>query len=153
MADTITRDSKLDSGYKWGFETDIKSVKIPKRLNEKTIKLISKLKEEPKWMLDYRLKANRSWVKKKHPKWAKLRLPDIDFQDIVYYSAPGGQNKPKSIDELDPELIETYKKLGISLGEMGAIEGVAVDAVFDSVSIATTARTELEKQGVILCSI
>ena len=151
--ETINRESKLESGYKWGFETDIKSVKIPKGLNEKTIRLISKLKEEPKWMLDYRLKAYRSWVKKKHPKWAKLDLPKIDFQDIVYYSAPGGQNKPKSIDELDPELIETYKKLGISLGEMGAIEGVAVDAVFDSVSIATTARTELEKHGVIFCSI
>jgi Fe-S cluster assembly protein SufB len=104
-------------------------------------------------MLDYRLKAYRSWVKKKHPKWAKLRLPDIDFQDIVYYSAPGGQNKPKSIEDLDPELIETYKKLGIPLGEMGAIEGVAVDAVFDSVSVATTARAELEKHGVIFCSI
>ena len=77
MKDTITKDTKLDSGYKWGFETDIKSVKIPKGLNEKTIRTISKLKEEPKWMLDYRLKAYRSWVKKKHPKWAKLRLPDI----------------------------------------------------------------------------
>jgi len=151
--EAITKDTKLDSGYKWGFETDIKSVKIPKGLSEKTIRTISKLKEEPKWMLDYRLKAYRSWVQKKHPKWAKLRLPDIDFQDIVYYSAPGGQNKPKSIEDLDPELIETYKKLGIPLAEMGAIEGVAVDAVFDSVSIATTARAELEKHGVIFCSI
>ena len=86
MKETITRKSELDSGYKWGFETDIKSVKIPKGLSEKTIRTISKLKEEPKWMLDYRLKAYRSWVQKKHPKWAKLRLPDIDFQDIVYYS-------------------------------------------------------------------
>jgi Fe-S cluster assembly protein SufB len=149
----ITKDTELDSGYKWGFETDIKSEKIPKGLNEKTIRLISKLKEEPKWMLDYRLKAYRSWVRKKHPEWHKLNIPEIDFQDIVYYSAPGGQNKPKSIEDLDPELIETYKKLGIPLGEMGAIEGVAVDAVFDSVSVATTARAELEKHGVIFCSI
>ena len=149
----ITKDTKLESGYKWGFETDIKSEKIPKGLNEKTVRLISKLKEEPKWMLDYRLKAYRSWVRKKHPTWAKLRMPEIDFQDMVYYSAPGGQNKPKSIEDLDPEIIETYKKLGIPLAEMGAIEGVAVDAVFDSVSVATTARTELEKHGVIFCSI
>jgi Fe-S cluster assembly protein SufB len=153
MKQTVSRESKLESGYKWGFETDIKSEKIPKGLNEKTLRLISKLKEEPKWMLEYRLKAYRSWVKKKHPKWAKLRLPKIDFQDMVYYSAPGGQNKPKSIEDLDPELIETYKKLGIPLGEMGAIEGVAVDAVFDSVSVATTARAELENHGVIFCSI
>ena len=149
----ISKDSKLESGYKWGFETDIKSEKIPKGLNEKTIRLISGLKEEPKWMLDYRLKAYRSWVKKKQPTWAKLRLPEIDFQDMVYYSAPGGQNEPKSIEDLPPEIIETYKKLGIPLSEMGAIEGVAVDAVFDSVSVATTARTELEKHGVIFCSI
>ena len=151
--EAITKDTKLESGYKWGFETDIKSEKIPKGISEKTVRLISKLKEEPKWMLDYRLKAYRSWIKKKHPTWAKLRLPEIDFQDMVYYSAPGGQNKPKSIEDLDPELIETYKKLGIPLAEMGAIEGVAVDAVFDSVSIATTARAELEKHGVIFCSI
>jgi len=149
----ITRKSELDSGYKWGFETDIKSKKIPKGINTKTIRLISKLKEEPKWMLDYRLKAYKSWVRKKHPTWHKLNIPKIDFQDIVYYSAPGGQNKPKALEDLDPELIETYKKLGIPLAEMGAIEGVAVDAVFDSVSVATTARAELEKHGVIFCSI
>mgnify|MGYP000064767557 FL=1 len=149
----ITKDTKLDSGYKWGFETNIKSTKIPKGLSEKTIRLISKLKEEPKWMLDYRLKAYRSWIRMKLPTWHNLRMPNIDFQDIVYYSAPGGQNKPKSIEDLDPEIIETYKKLGIPLAEMGAIEGVAVDAVFDSVSIAVTARTELEKHGVIFCSI
>ena len=149
----ITKDSKLESGYKWGFETDIKSVKIPKGLSEKTIRTISKLKEEPKWMLDYRLKAYRSWIRMKHPTWHNLRMPKIDFQDMVYYSAPGGQNKPKSIEDLDPEIIETYKKLGIPLAEMGAIEGIAVDAVFDSVSIAVTARTELEKHGVIFCSI
>ena len=101
--EAITKDSKLESGYKWGFETDIKSVKIPKGINENTVRLISKLKEEPKWMLDYRLKAYRSWVKKKQPTWAKLRMPEIDFQDIVYYAAPGGQNKPKSIEDLDPE--------------------------------------------------
>ena len=94
---TLTRKSELESGYKWGFETDIKSVKIPKGLNEKTVRAISKLKEEPKWMLDYRLKAYRSWIRMKHPTWAHLRLPKIDFQDMVYYSAPGGQNKPKSI--------------------------------------------------------
>ena len=149
----ITRDTELESGYKWGFETDIKSVKIPKGLNEKTVRTISKLKEEPKWMLDYRLKAYRSWIKMKHPTWHNLRMPKIDFQDMVYYSAPGGQNKPKSIEDLPPEIIETYKKLGIPLSEMGAIEGVAVDAVFDSVSIAVTARAELEKHGVIFCSI
>ena len=149
----ITRDTKLESGYKWGFETNIKSEKIPKGLSEKTIRLISKLKEEPKWMLDYRLKAYRFWIRMKHPTWAHLRLPKIDFQDMVYYSAPGGQNKPKAIEDLPPEIIETYKKLGIPLSEMGAIEGVAVDAVFDSVSIAVTARTELEKHGVIFCSI
>ena len=151
--EAITRKSELESGYKWGFETDIKSVKIPKGLNEKTVRTISKLKEEPKWMLDYRLKAYRFWIRMKHPTWAHLRLPKIDFQDIVYYSAPGGQNKPKAIEDLPPEIIETYKKLGIPLSEMGAIEGVAVDAVFDSVSVATTARAELEKHGVIFCSI
>ena len=153
MTQTITKDTKLESGYKWGFETNIKSTKIPKGLSEKTIRRISKLKEEPKWMLDYRLKAYRSWIRMKLPTWHNLRMPNIDFQDIVYYSAPGGQNKPKSIEDLPPEIIETYKKLGIPLSEMGAIEGVAVDAVFDSVSIAVTARTELEKHGVIFCSI
>ena len=109
MKQTITKDTKLESGYKWGFETDIKSTKIPKGLSEKTIRLISKLKEEPKWMLEYRLKAYRSWIKMTHPTWHNLRIPKIDFQDIVYYSAPGGQNKPRSIDDLDPVLIETYK--------------------------------------------
>ena len=114
----LTRKSELDSGYKWGFETDIKSEKIPKGINEKTVRLISKLKEEPNWMLEFRLKAYWSWIRMKHPTWAKLRLPEIDFQDMVYYSAPGGQNKPKSIEDLDPKLIETYKKLGIPLAEM-----------------------------------
>ena len=88
----LTRTSELESGYKWGFETNIKSEKIPKGINTKTIRLISKLKEEPKWMLDYRLKAYRSWIRMKHPTWHNLRIPEIDFQDIVYYSAPGGQN-------------------------------------------------------------
>ena len=153
MKQAITKTSELKSGYKWGFETDIKSEKIPKGLNTKTIRLISKRKEEPKWMLDYRLKAYRSWVRKKHPEWHHLDIPEIDFQDIVYYSAPKGTEEVKTLDDLPKEILETYEKLGIPLQEVKQLEGIAVDVVFDSVSVGQAVNKALDKVGVIFCPI
>ena len=147
-------DDYADQNYKYGFETLIESERSEKGLNEDTIKFISAKKREPQWMLDWRLKSFAKWKTMQDPTWANINFPKIDYQNIYYFSAPKGfENKPKSLDEVDPKLLETYKKLGIPLAEMGAIEGVAVDAVFDSVSVATTARAELEKHGVIFCSI
>ncbi|MDC3083687.1 Fe-S cluster assembly protein SufB, partial [Pelagibacteraceae bacterium] len=123
-------------------------------LNEDTIKFISLKKNEPEWMLDWRLKAYSKWKKMKEPKWANLSFPEIDYQDIYYYSAPKGfEKKPKDLSEVDPKLIETYNKLGIPLEEQKVLAGVAVDVVFDSVSVATTYKGELEKLGIIFCSI
>jgi len=142
-----------DYAYKYGFETQIESDAVQKGLNEDIIRLISAKKEEPNWMLEYRLKAFRHWQTMKEPQWSGLKYPTIDFQDICYYSAPKKKEGPKSLDELDPELIKTFEKLGIPLGEQKRISGVAVDVVFDSVSVATTHKEELDKVGVVFCSI
>jgi Fe-S cluster assembly protein SufB len=142
-----------DYAYKYGFETQIETDAVQKGLNEDIIRLISSKKEEPSWMLDYRLKAFAHWQTLKEPKWSGLKYSKIDFQDICYYSAPKKKDGPKSLDELDPELIKTFEKLGIPLGEQKRISGVAVDVVFDSVSVATTHKEELDKVGVIFCSI
>ena len=140
--------------YKYGFSTDIESIKAPKGLNEDVIKFISNIKKEPKWMLDFRLKAFERFKQLKEPNWQKPKYPKIDYQDLYYYSAPKSMDdKPKSLDELDPKLLETYKKLGIPLQEQARLNGIAVDAVFDSVSVATTFREELNKQGIIFCPI
>jgi len=140
--------------YKYGFTTDIESVRAPKGLNEGVIKFISKIKEEPKWMLDWRLKAFSRLKNMKEPNWQKPKYPKINYQDLYYYSAPKSvKNKPKSLDEVDPKLLETYKKLGISLKEQEKLAGVAVDAVFDSVSVATTFKDKLTEKGIIFCPI
>ncbi len=147
-----------DQEYKYGFSSDIKMDQFAKGLNEEVVKKISLRKNEPKWLLKYRLDAFKYWKTLSPPKWPHLKIPEIDFQDISYYSAPksvGGKNdnKKKSLDEIDPELLKTFEKLGIPLTEQKRISGVAVDAVFDSVSIATTHKKELEKVGVVFCSI
>ncbi len=140
--------------YKYGFVTEIDSERPKKGLNEEIIKFISKKKKEPEWMLSWRLSCYKKWLKMSQPKWANLTFPEIDFQDIYYYSAPKGfEKKPKDLSEVDPKLIETYNKLGIPLEEQKVLAGVAVDAVFDSVSVATTYKGELEKLGIVFCSI
>ena len=144
-------DSNLEKDYEYGFVTDIESETIPPGLNESVIKTISKKKEEPQWLLDWRLKAYRHWLKKEEPKWANIGYPDIDYQAISYFSEPKKKTLA-SLDEVDPKLLETYNKLGIPLEEQKMLSGVAVDAVFDSVSIATTFKEDLKKAGVIFCS-
>lgn len=139
--------------YKYGFYTDIEVEDFPKGLNEDIVRLISQKKNEPEWLLEYRLKAFRHFQKMTHPDWAKLDIPEIDFQDLYYYAAPKKKEELKSLDEVDPELLATFEKLGIPLSEQKRISGVAVDAVFDSVSVATTYKEDLEKVGVIFCSI
>ena len=147
-------DDYADQNYKYGFETLIESERSEKGLNEDTIKFISAKKKEPQWMLDRRLKSIAKWKTMQDPTWANINFPKIDYQNIYYFSAPKGfENKPKSLDEVDPKLLETYKKLGIPLQEQKVLAGVAVDAVFDSVSVATTYKGELEKLGIIFCSI
>ena len=140
--------------YKYGFVTDIAADTAPKGLNENIIRLISAKKGEPEWLLEWRLKAFEFWQTMTEPAWAKLAYDKIDYQDLYYYSAPVQKAAPKSLDEVDPELLETYEKLGIPLKEQEALAGVvAVDAVFDSVSVATTYRAKLAEQGIIFCSI
>lgn len=141
--------------YKYGFTTEIESDTVKKGLSEDVIRLISAKKEEPEWMLEYRLKAYRHWLTMTEPDWAHISYPKIDFQDISYYSAPKNKDekKPQSLDELDPELIKTFEKLGIPLSEQKRISGIAVDVVFDSVSVGTSHNEVLEKAGVIFCSI
>ncbi|WP_308720527.1 Fe-S cluster assembly protein SufB [Komagataeibacter xylinus] len=151
--------------YKWGFETDIEMDIAPKGLNEDTIRLISSRKNEPEWLLEWRLKAYRSWLEMREPTWAKVHYPPIDYQDVHYYAAPRKKPGPKSLEEVDPELLRTYEKLGIPLHEQAMLAGVelpegeearppvAVDAVFDSVSVATTFRKTLQEAGVIFCPI
>jgi len=152
----ISRENGLDaSDYKWGFTIDIESDVAPKGLNEDTIHLISQKKGEPQWMLDWRLKAYRHWLKlgKEAPKWANVQHPPIDYQDIIYYASPTSKSDgPKNLGEVDPELIEAFNKLGIPLEEQKQFSGVAVDAVLDSSSVATTYKETLEKQGIIFCS-
>jgi len=172
--DTIERVKDIDvDKYKYGFTTDIESVKAPKGLNEDIIRFISEKKNEPEWMLEWRLDAYQRWLTMKEPTWAKVEYPPIDFQDIYYYSAPKSMDGPASLDEVDPELLRTYEKLGIPLKEQEILAGVrkadepsqlgedtgyqtsnvAIDAVFDSVSVVTTFKKELAKAGVIFCSI
>ncbi len=147
-------DDLVKAGYEHGFVTQVESDTLPPGLNEDTIRFLSAKKKEPEWMLEYRLKAYRHWLTMEEPDWAHLKIEPIDYQAISYYSAPKkAADGPKSLDEVDPELIETYNKLGIPLEEQKALAGVAVDAVFDSVSVATTFREELAKAGVIFCSI
>ncbi|QCP81095.1 Fe-S cluster assembly protein SufB [Alcaligenes faecalis] len=146
-------DTFLDRDYEAGFVTDIESETIPKGLNEDVIRFLSAKKREPEFMLEWRLAAYRQWLTMKYPKWSIVEYPPIDFQDISYYSAPKSKaDGPKSLDEVDPELLRTYEKLGVPLHERARLAGVAVDAVFDSVSVATTFRKELEEVGVIFCS-
>lgn len=139
--------------YKYGFVTDIEADAAPKGLDENTIRFISAKKEEPEWMLEWRLKAFRQWQKMKEPHWANLNYKPIDYQDIIYYSAPKQKAKLNSLDEIDPELRRTFEKLGISFDEQKRLTGVAVDAVIDSVSIATTFKDQLAELGIIFCSM
>ncbi len=143
----------LEKSYEYGFLTEIESEKIPKGINESVIKLISAKKKEPKFLLDFRLKAYSKWKNMKEPKWADLGYPDINYQDIIYYSAPKDIDKKNSLDEVDPEILKTFDKLGIPLNEQKRLSNVAVDAVFDSVSVATTFKEKLAEDGVIFCSI
>ena len=140
-----------DSEYKYGFVTDIEEFRVPVGLNKEIVKTISKIKKEPKWLLEWRLKAYSRWLKMEEPKWQNLDYPKIDFNKICYYSSPK-KKELNSLDEVDPELLKTYDKLGIPLDEQKMLSGVAVDAVFDSVSIATTFKETLQKAGVIFCS-
>ena len=144
-------DKNLDQEYKYGFTTDVEQIKFEPGLDEEVITKLSNIKKEPKWLLDWRLKAYKNWQKMKEPKWANVTYKPIDYQALSYYAAPKKKSK-KSLDEVDPEILETYNKLGISLDEQKKLEGVAVDAVFDSVSVATTFKDELAKHGVIFCS-
>jgi Fe-S cluster assembly protein SufB len=143
--------------YKWGFTTNVEEERIPRGLSEDVVRLIAAKKGEPEFMVDWRLKAYRHWAslerKQAEPKWANIRYGPIDYQDIVYYSAPRRKQDLKSLDEVDPEILRTYEKLGIPLGEQKLLAGVAVDAVFDSVSVATTFKEKLAEAGVIFCSV
>ncbi len=143
----------VNQPYKYGFVTDIASDSIPKGLSEEVIQLIWAKKGEPDFMLDFRLRAYRQWLKMSEPTWPNVTYPPIDYQNIVYYSAPKLKEKKKSLDEVDPVLLETFEKLGIPLSEQKRLSNVAVDAIFDSVSVATTFREKLAKVGVIFCSI
>lgn len=144
----------LPVGYEAGFVTDVESEKAPKGLSEDIIRLISAKKEEPAWLLAWRLKAYARWLRMPEPRWARLRHPEIDYQNIHYFAAPKSlKDRPKSLDEVDPKLLETYEKLGVPVRERALLAGVAVDMVFDSVSVATTFREELAKAGVIFCSM
>lgn len=146
-------DDLTSSDYKWGFVTDIESETAAKGLNEDIVRMISKKKNEPEWMTEWRLKAFRYWLKMEEPKWQNVHYPQIDFQNISYYSAPVQKPKLNSLDEVDPELLKTFEKLGIPLEEQKLLSGVAVDAVFDSVSVATTFKASLNEKGIIFCSV
>ncbi|MFT4717869.1 MAG: Fe-S cluster assembly protein SufB [Rickettsiales bacterium] len=154
---SISAKEIIEREYKYGFVTDVESEKAPKGLSEDIVRFISEKKGEPSWLLDWRLKSYRHWLEickqDCEPTWANVDYPKIDFQDICYYSAPKKKKKLNSLDEVDPEILRTYEKLGIPLGEQKALAGVAVDVVFDSVSIGTTFKEELAKAGVIFCPI
>ena len=157
--DTAALEEFANSEYKWGFITDIEADSAPPGLNEEIIRFISAKKNEPEFMLEWRLKAYRQWLKMEDParrkpseRWAKVDYPDIDYQNIIYYSAPKQKKGLNSLDEVDPELLSTYEKLGIPLEEQKVLSGVAVDAVFDSVSVATTFKEKLSELGIIFCS-
>lgn len=150
----MTKPLDLENNdYKYGFTTDIETDKIPVGLSEDVVRLISAKKGEPEWLLDFRLKAYRHWLTLTPPTWAHLDIPEIDFQAISYYAAPVQKKKPESLDEVDPQLIDTFNRLGIPLAEQKALTGVAVDAVMDSVSVKTTGRDKLAELGIIFCSI
>ena len=164
VQETVDRVRGIDvDQYKYGFETDIESERAPKGLSEDTVRFISAKKDEPAWMLDWRLGAYRRWLTMREPRWARVEYPAIDYQDIYYYSAPKAFKAPKSLDDIDPEILKTYEKLGIPLREQEILAGVerpdeersrvAVDAVFDSVSVATTFKAELMKAGVVFMPI
>lgn len=161
VQETVERVKAIDvEQYKYGFETTIEMDKAPKGLNEDIVRLISSKKGEPEWMTEWRLEAFRRWQTMREPKWARVNYPPIDYQELYYYAAPKKNPAPKSLDEVDPEILKTYEKLGIPLREqeiLAGVEGagsrVAVDAVFDSVSVVTTFKEELKKAGVIFCSI
>src|SRR2546423_7258809 len=148
---TIERTVLKD--YEYGFVTEIEADEAPRGLNEDTIRFISAKKNEPFWMLEWRLKAYHHWLKMDEPKWANVKYTPIDYQNIIYYSAPKQKNNPKSLNEIDPELRRTFEKLGISLEEQKRLSGVAVDAVIDSVSIGTTFKEQLAEHGIIFCSM
>ncbi len=150
---TATVQNLVNQPYKYGFVTNIESDTIPKGLNEDVVRLISAKKQEPEWMLEFRLRAYRQWLKMAEPTWQHATYPAIDYQEIVYYSAPKVKEKKKSLEEVDPQLLETFEKLGIPLSEQKRLTNVAVDAIFDSVSVATTFKEKLAEQGVIFCSI
>jgi Fe-S cluster assembly protein SufB len=150
---SATVQNLVNQPYKYGFVTDIAADVIPKGLSEDVVRLISAKKEEPEWMLEFRLRAYKTWLQMATPEWAHVEYPAIDYQDIIYYSAPKQSEKKKSLDEVDPELLATFEKLGISLSEQKRLSNVAVDVIFDSVSIATTFKEKLAKDGVIFCSI
>ena len=147
LEETVSRD------YQYGFVTDIETDVVPKGLNENVIRLISQKKNEPEWMLNWRLKAYAHWLKMEEPEWANVKYPPIDFQDIIYYAAPKQKAKVNGLDEVDPELLKTFDKLGISLNEQKRLTGVAVDVVMDSVSVATSFKKQLSEVGIIFCSI
>ena len=153
MTQTNTVEEIVSQPYKYGFITEIETDKIPKGLNEDVIRLISKKKNEPDFLLSFRLRAYKQWLKMKEPDWSGLTYSKVDYQDLVYYAAPKQDIKKKSLDEVDPKLLETFDKLGIPLSEQKRLSNVAVDAVFDSVSIATTYKEKLAEHGVIFCSI
>ena len=152
-AETKAHVAEIGEKYKYGFVTDIEMERAPKGLSEDTVRYISAKKGEPDWMLEWRLGAFRRWLSMKEPDWARVQYPKIDYQDAYYYAAPKNTPKKQSLDEVDPKLLETYDKLGVPLHERAKLAGVAVDAVFDSVSVANTAREQLAKVGVIFCSM
>jgi Fe-S cluster assembly protein SufB len=154
MADTTTElDPFVNRQYKHGFVSDVQADSLPPGLDEDVIRAISARKGEPEFLLEWRLAAYRHWLTMIEPQWATVRREPIDYQSIVYYSAPKGRNNgPKSLDEVDPELLRTYERLGVPLKEREMLAGVAVDAVFDSVSVATTFREKLSDLGIIFCS-
>src|SRR6476661_1107006 len=164
VQETVARVREIDvDKYKYGFTTEIESVKAPKGLNEDIVRFISARKNEPEWLLEWRLEAYRRWITLEEPGWARVHYPKIDYQELYYYSAPKSTDGPKSLADVDPELLKTYERLGIPLKEQAVLAGVqgaqitgprvAVDAVFDSVSVVTTFKEELAKAGVIFCSI
>ena len=161
VQETVDRVKSVDvDAYKYGFVTDIASDKAPKGLNEDIVRFISARKDEPEWLTQWRLDAYKRWLTMEEPDWSRVHYPPINYQDLYYYSAPKSTPGPKSLDEVDPELLRTYEKLGIPLREreiLAGVEGagtrVAVDAVFDSVSVVTTFKEELGKAGVIFCPI
>ena len=145
-------ETLVNKDYAYGFVTDIEAETLPRGLTEDTVRLISAKKGEPEWLLEWRLKAFRRWLTMTEPHWSNVKYPAIDYQDLYYYSAPKTRKPLGSLDEVDPKLLETYNKLGISLSEQKLLAGVAVDAVFDSVSVGTSYKEELAKHGIIFCS-